>query len=90
MNPGIVKPTQDIDTIYKKTSENTHIEKSSTSNTVGILRATRELSQNITIQTVAYKVINKYLLIPTQRLNIIEENNTRVKSNNITYSTIFL
>ena len=55
-----------------------------------IIRATREFSQNLIIQTVSYEAVKKSLIVPAQELNKIEEDATRVKSNKVSSATLTL
>ena len=55
-----------------------------------IIRATREVSLDITIQKVSYYAIIKSLIIPTQELKIIKKEIMRVKRNGINYNSLTL
>ena len=57
-------------------------------NKLAILRETRNLIQNLTIQTVAYDSIKMNCIVPAQELKRVEEDIIRMKRNMITF-TIF-
>ena len=63
---GRGKTTQYIHVIHNKTQAHSQIKYTVTSDKVTILKSTIVLSQNLTVWTVAYEAINKYLVTPNQ------------------------
>ena len=90
MNIGSKKTSEYLETIYKRKSEHTHIEWIITYNSVYIIRATREVSKNLTIWTVSYRVLKKSLVAPDKELKKYEEDIMRVKRKKDSSTTITL